>query len=267
MRTLSDMDRMLIKHSFECQGPIVQDVAAMTTARRSARARVAPPLPAPRDAGTAPPRGAEVTRERLLHAAHDLLYERMGRSASLNEICARAEVNVAMVKYCFGSKDGLLDALLERVLGHLAGEIGRLAELDLPPEEKLRRHVGEIVRNYVRYPYVNRLMSEQLMSMEPDTVDRLGRIFAVPARDWYATLLREGEQAEGWRPIDPTLFFFTVVGVCEFLFAGRALLERGFDERIDDELVERFVAHTTELVAAGVRGSSPARAARRSRAR
>jgi TetR/AcrR family transcriptional regulator len=224
------------------------------------------PLP-PRPDATAPPRGADLTREKLLTAAHDLLYDRMGGAASISEICARADVNVAMVKYCFGSKDGLLDALLERVLAHLTSEIETLAELDLAPGEKLRRHVAAIVRNYVRYPYVNRLMNERLMSMEPDAVDRLSSIFAVPARDWYAQLLRDGEREEGWRPIDPTLFFFTVVGVCEFLFAGRALLERGFDERMDAELVERFSAHATELVTSGVARSSAPPKARRTRAR
>lgn len=242
-------------------------VRRMTAVQRSSRALGVRPLPPPADAQTGPPRGADVTREKLLHAAHDLLYERMGGAASVSEICARADVNVAMVKYCFGSKDGLLDALLERVLAHLTREIERLAESDLGPGEKLRRHVAEIVRNYVRYPYVNRLMNQRLMSMEPDAVDRLGRTFAVPARDWYATLLRDGERAEGWRPMDPTLFFFTVVGVCEFLFAGRALLEGGFRERMDAELVERFSAHATELVMTGVTGPSRAPAARRTRAR
>jgi TetR/AcrR family transcriptional regulator len=239
----------------------------MAAARSTTRGKGRPPGPRPLPPPAKEPRGADVTRERLLHAAHDLFYERMGSPPSVSEICARAEVNVAMVKYCFGSKDGLLDALLERVLSHLTGEIEHLAEIELPPREKLRRHVAEIVRNYVRYPYVNRLMSERLLSMEPDAVDRLADSFAVPARDWYATLLKDGRRTEGWRPIDPTLFFFSVVGVCEFLFAGRALLDRGFAKRMDADLVERFAEHATELVISGVSQPSPARATRRTRAR
>ena len=53
-----------------------------------------------------------------------------------------AQVNVAMVRYCFGSKDGLLDALLERVLHGLAGELERLLRSELAPSEQLRRHVA-----------------------------------------------------------------------------------------------------------------------------
>jgi TetR/AcrR family transcriptional regulator len=199
-------------------------------------------------------RPANQTADKLLQAAHDLLIERSGQSASVAEICSRAEVNVAMVKYCFGSKDGLLDAVLERALRQLAGELERLADADLTPEVKLRRHVAEVVRNYVRVPYVNRLMNERLLAAEPDAVDRISASFAIPARDWYAELLTAGQADERWRSFDPTLFFFAVIGLCEFLFSARPLLERGFGHSIDAELVERFSAQIAELVIGGVRG-------------
>jgi TetR/AcrR family transcriptional regulator len=199
-----------------------------------------------------PSRRADQTATRLLDATHALLVERAGRGASVSEICARAEVNVAMVKYCFGSKDALLDALLERALRQLAAELERLAGSELPPEAKLRRHVAEVVRNYVRFPYVNRLMNERLLAAEPDAVDRISRSFARPARDWYATLLAEGRLQAGWRELDPTLFFFAVVGLCEFLFSARPLLERAFGESIDAGLVERYSAQVADLVIGGV---------------
>jgi TetR/AcrR family transcriptional regulator len=199
-------------------------------------------------------RPANQTADKLLLAAHDLLVERSGQSASVAEICARAEVNVAMVKYCFGSKDGLLDAVLERALRQLAGELERLADADLTPEVKLRRHVAEVVRNYVRVPYVNRLMNERLLAAEPDAVDQISASFAMPARDRYAELLAAGQADEGWRSVDPTLFFFAVIGLCEFLFSARPLLERGFGESLDAELVEQFSAEIAELVIGGVRG-------------
>lgn len=199
-------------------------------------------------------RSAEITGDKLLTAAHELFVERADHAATVSEICTRADVNVAMVKYCFGSKDGLLDALLERVLGGLSGEIDRLSALDLPPDEKLRRHVGEIVRNYVRYPYVNRLMNGRLMQGDPEAVERISRSFAIPARDWYAQLLEDGRRDQGWTELDPTLFFFAVVGLCEFLFAARPLLERSFDRELDAAVVDRFADQVTALVMDGVRG-------------
>lgn len=196
--------------------------------------------------------GAEITAEKLLTAAHELLSERAA-GATVSEICGRAEVNVAMVKYCFGNKDAMLDALLEQVLQGLAAEFERLSQLDVPADEKLRRHVAEIVRNYVRYPYVNRLMNERLLSADPTAVDRISASFAIPARAWYGELLEEGRLDSGWREMDPTLFFFSVVGLCEFLFSARPLLERSFGDELDGDLVERYIDHVTELIATGVR--------------
>ncbi|MCW2985368.1 MAG: TetR family transcriptional regulator [Conexibacter sp.] len=209
----------------------------------------APLLPPPAE----PPSGASLTAEKLLQAAHELLYERSGGHAAVSEICARAGVNVAMVSYCFGSKDGLLDALVERVMLQLSADIGRLALSELTPSEMLELHVAAIVRNYVRYPYVNRLMNERLLSADGPAVDRMSLAFAVPARDWYADLLQQGRELEGWRETDPTLFFFSVIGLCEFLFAGRAWLERAFAQPMDAALVERFIEHTTGLIARAMR--------------
>lgn len=201
-------------------------------------------------------RPATQTADKLLQAAHDLLVERAGQSASVAEICARAEVNVAMVKYYFGSKDGLLDAVLERALRQLAGELERLADADLTPEQKLRRHLAEVVRNYVRVPYVNRLMNERLLAAEPDAVDQISASFARPARDWYAELLAAGHAQEHWQSFEPTLFFFAVIGLCEFLFSAKPLLERGFGQTIDAELVECFSEQIADLVIGGVRCST-----------
>ena len=210
-------------------------------------AKRAPPLPT----GDGPASGAGETREKLLAAAHELLYERVGGPVSVNDICARAGANVAMVKYCFGSKDAMMAALIDRVVSGFIRELGKLALSKLSTEEKLRIHIGEIVRNYVRYPYVNRLLSSQLLGGDDGAVT-LARNFAIPARDWYGRLLAEGRASGEFRSVDPTLFFFTVIGIAEFFFTAQPLL-RGFGIRkVDAELLDRFIAHVTEIVLNGV---------------
>jgi hypothetical protein len=87
------------------------------------------------------------TREKLLAATHELLYERVGGPVSINEICERAGANVAMVKYCFGSKDAMMAALVDRVISGFVRELEKLDRRDLSAQEKLRIHIAEIVRN------------------------------------------------------------------------------------------------------------------------
>ena len=193
------------------------------------------------------------TRDRLLAAAHDLFYERRSTSASVAEICERAGTNVAMVKYWFGSKDGLLDALLEEITAGFAPDLEQLDALDLGPEETLRHHVAGVVGNYVRYPYVNRLLNERLMQAGPDAAARLAAVFAKPTRDWYARLIESGVRAGVFRELEPTFLFFSVMGACEFIFTATPWLEHGFGAALDEAYVDRFAAHTAALVLDGVR--------------
>jgi TetR/AcrR family transcriptional regulator len=229
---------------------------------RRTRTRAARPPALP--AGNGEPAAASETRERLLAATHELLYERIGGQVSVNDICARAGANVAMVKYCFGSKDAMFVALLDRVVKSFVHQLGRLDRRGLNATDKLSIHVGEIVRNYVRYPYLNRLLSTQLLGKDRSGAALLARDFAVPARDWYRKLLSEGHAAGEFRKVDPTLFFFTVIGVAEFFFTAQPLLREFGFAKVDATMLDRFIAHVTEMVLHGVQPTpKPGRSPRR----
>ena len=199
-----------------------------------------------------PPRGADATAERLLQAAHELLYERGGARFSVSEVCRRADANVAMVRYCFGNKDGLLLGLVMRITGSFRADFERLAAEDLGWREKLERHVAGIVRSYVRYPYINRLLADQLRRADEPGTRALSESFAAPLGAFQRDLLAEGRRAGEVRDVDPVLFFFSVVGMCEFIFSARGWLTHGFGLALDDELVERYAGHVVELVLSGV---------------
>jgi AcrR family transcriptional regulator len=195
-------------------------------------------------------RGADVTREKLLQATHELLIERAGAEPSVSQICERAGVQLAMVSYCFGGKAGLFDALIERTTTGVISELERLAETELSAEEKLRRHVAAVIHNYVRYPYANQL-SERLAA-GGRAAERMAELIGRPMLGFYRELLADGVADGRFREVDPTMLFFSVVGMCEFVFAARSWLEGPAGETLDDALVERFTDHTVELLLRGI---------------
>jgi AcrR family transcriptional regulator len=215
----------------------------------SAAASAAPPLPPPR--GPKPP--AEATSERLLAAAHELLYEREGGAVSVSEICGRANANVAMVKYCFENKSGLMLALVTRITDSFRTEFELLATQDLDWRDTLERHLREVVRNYMRYPYITRLLMDQLRTADEQGNLALSESIVVPMAAFHRELLSQAERAGAvTRHIDPMLFFISVVGMCEFLFSARPWLTYGIGVALDDRLVERYAEHVSDLVLAGI---------------
>lgn len=197
--------------------------------------------------------GADATREKLLVATHALLMERGGATSSVNDICTRADANVAMVKYCFGSKSGLMQALIDRITGGFIVDLKRLDALLLPPQERLARHIAAVISGYVRYPYINALINKQLLSADPEGVSHLSRTYAVPMRDWYASLLKEGAASGEFRVVDPVLFFFTTLGMAEFFFTGQPLMRAAFVRgELNPAAVKKFTQHATDMLINGL---------------
>ncbi len=155
-----------------------------------------------------------------------------------------------MVSYCFGGKDGLLQALIERAVQGMMREQRRLEELALPAQETLELHVTATIRNFVRYPYLSSL-SERIQAGERAAVG-MSTTFAGPTIAFYEELLRRGVVEGVFRAhIDPTLLLFSIVGMCEFLFAASTwLADTG--EELDEAFIERFTAHTLRLLRQGL---------------
>ena len=59
------------------------------------------------------PMSSANTRDRLLLAAAELLHESGGRTASTRAICERAGVQAPTLYHHFGSKQGLIDAVIQ----------------------------------------------------------------------------------------------------------------------------------------------------------
>ena len=111
-----------------------------------------PQITRARSAQVAPGTGSrsQATRERILDAAEKLFAERGYHGVSLRDVTGAADVDVALVSYHFGNKQGLLDAVLLRRAAELNDE--RLALLDAVQAEGMRRppKLEEIIDAFTR---------------------------------------------------------------------------------------------------------------------
>jgi AcrR family transcriptional regulator len=87
------------------------------------------------------------TRERILDAAEELFADRGIAATSLRALTRAAEANLAAVHYHFGSKESLLDAVLERHAGPANAE--RLAHLEQLEANGKKPALEEILAAFV----------------------------------------------------------------------------------------------------------------------
>ena len=88
------------------------------------------------------PVGGPDTRETILTAARELFAERGFDRTTMRGVAARAQVDPALIHHFFGTKDGLLTAVLELPMdpAELLGDLG--GDPDRAGEELVRRALG-----------------------------------------------------------------------------------------------------------------------------
>lgn len=205
-------------------------------------------------AGVRSPEVGDVNaRDQLLLAASELMTERGVADVSLSDIAKKSGLSSALVKYYFGSKAGLMMALLRMVLDPAMKQLDHLAHIPQPADTKLRIHISGMVNVYFQYPYVNRVM-HQLLVDEPQTYGPLiAQEISKPVANAQKSILDEGYAAGIFRKVDPLLFYFEIVGACDQLFFGRYQLEHVFGlTTLDKQLKDRFVDHLCGTILDGI---------------
>lgn len=199
------------------------------------------------------------TRTRLLEAAEQLFARHGYAGTSLRQITAAADANIAAVNYHFGNKEGLLTALLDRVVGALNAE--RIELLDAAQTASAPAHpsVDDVLTAFLlpdlhaiealrqRDPLLPRFVSKMYSENSELMTELMGRQFAEVQQRFTVAFadalphLTLGEIA--WR-------LNLVVGIVVYLFAGVEI--PGMPPMATDAAttLDRLLAVTVPLMAA-----------------
>ena len=77
-------------------------------------------------------------KDQIIHAALELFGKQGYEGTSIRDICQEANVNLAMVNYYFGSKEGLFAAMIERKASAIKDRLQELVNNEtMTPQEKI----------------------------------------------------------------------------------------------------------------------------------
>jgi len=192
-------------------------------------------------------------RDQLIEAASQIMREGDTIDLSLSELSLRAGLNSALVKYYFGNKNGLMLALLDRDMGNIVFSLGALLAKDIPPEEKLRIHIGAVIDTYYAFPYLNRLLMRMVRDSAPAEAARIADLYLKPISKVYDALIAEGVKAGKFRKLDPQFFYFTVTGAADRFYSSRLVLRHCYNQDdFNENMRDAYREHSIDLIMRGL---------------
>ncbi|MFC3747218.1 TetR/AcrR family transcriptional regulator [Paenibacillus sp. GCM10012306] len=121
------------------------------------------------------------TKQTILDATVMLIKEEGFQCATLRKIASRADTNLALVNYYYGSKESLMSDAVRVLLSTFDDAFQALEDASLLPEERLKQFLSRYVVNLLRYPGLARQVLEQgpQIMCSPTEYDRYAKILRV----------------------------------------------------------------------------------------
>jgi AcrR family transcriptional regulator len=157
-----------------------------------------------------------MTRDKILTAARELFEEKGFDSTTVREIAAKADVNPALINYHFGSKDGLLEALIEEMTKATHFRLHDINKSDAKPEEKLQQAVALLINKiFVNKKYYQMIHRELSMIQRPELSEKISKMLK-RNRNEIRIIIEEGQQKRVFRKnIDIDLTIGTMFGLIQ----------------------------------------------------
>lgn len=196
-------------------------------------------------------------REQILQAAEQLFADKGFDGTSVRDIAHEANVNLAMISYYFGSKEKLLESLIEQ---RFRISIGILEELSndqsLSAWEKIDRLIDYYVERIVTNRRFHNIMNQEYNTDRSSEIKDLITRIKLQNLDRIKGIIIDGQRQKLFRPVDIELTLGTIMGTIAQVTSLRKLycnllqIDTSDEDSYRDIVIPRLKVHLKQLMRA-----------------
>ena len=194
-------------------------------------------------------------KDHIINTAIELFAERGFEGTSIRDLATKADVNVAMVNYYFGSKDKLFEALVERKVSFMRNLLdGLMNNKELSEIEKIDFIIVSYVSKFMEQPLFHKVLQQEMLVTQRITLhENLLHIFSKNRADVVA-IIEKGIRKKIFRKVDPQLTFASVIGTINHVMQSKKicnnLLDEGpyHDPYTDEKIKNRIITHIKQMI-------------------
>lgn len=201
------------------------------------------------------------TEKKILEAATRIFLKRGKHGARMEDIAREAGLNKALLHYYFRTKEHLYREVFQNEIRQFFKELTAA----IPREEDFKKFMKKFIYFHIQHiqknPQVVRFLIWEFgqdTSLIQETAKELKESLQIKLPDFWVEKIEKAVQDKIIRPIDPTQFILSVLGMNLFVFVGRSLLEAVFTDFDfqDAAFIEKRKAAIFDLLWNGLKISS-----------
>jgi AcrR family transcriptional regulator len=196
-------------------------------------------------------------KQQIIEAAIELFAQKGFEGTSIRDLAAKADVNVAMVNYYFGSKEKLFEALVEVKAASARGTLEELLnDKTLTSIEKIDKIVDSYIDRLFSHRMFHRLIHQELIMNQREALQDSITTLLLPNSLYIKSIINEGIENGQFKQVDVLLTMVSLMGTINQLLLSKKyclkLLNKG-DEYVpydDPEFRQRVSVHLKGLMRA-----------------
>ncbi len=164
----------------------------------------------------------------ILDAAEELFALNGFNGTSVRDIANKADVNVAMISYYFGSKDKLLEALFERSTFKIRLKVEYLLnDKSTSPLEKVNILIDDYIDKFLQKQQFHAIMYREQMLEKDSVITALIFDLKMKNMESIKQLIHEGQKTGAFKKnIDISLMMTTMVGTVSHMMTSKLFYKK-----------------------------------------
>jgi AcrR family transcriptional regulator len=194
-------------------------------------------------------------KDHIMSKAVELFAEKGFEATSIRELAAKAEVNVAMINYYFGSKDKLFEAMVEKKASFMRDKLEDIAaNKKLSDIEKVDAIIDNYVERMLLQPDYTRVLYQELLTKQREGLQEIIKKKITGNKEIIKSIIESGIKKKSFRKVDPELIMASIVGTINQVMLSKSMClmlidkDDDFDPYTDKPFRKRLETHLKQMI-------------------
>ena len=194
-------------------------------------------------------------KQHIISHAIELFADKGFEATSIRDLAKVAEVNVAMVNYYFGSKEKLMEAIVEEKAAYMKDRIEELeANKTISEIDKINVLIEDYVNRITSNPNFHKLLYKELMGINRENLNQTLTEKLSKNTKNFAKIIENGIKKKVFKKVDPVLTVASIIGSVTQIMMSKnmcnQLMEKpqDFEPYTDDAFKKRLTKHIQQMI-------------------